>query len=139
MERKDFLLREIEKLTKLLKKLIGLIEDINPSTFEEGIEEINTELTNQFGFNLIEISKKSESKFLQKIEDIDEQNLEFLTELLSIISKKMISFKKENNGNAKELAKKAILLLDYIDKISKTFSFNRMAQKTELQKTIANY
>jgi len=137
MERRDYLMREIEKLTAAIKRLIGLVEDMNSANFEESIQQINKELTNQFGFDLTDISTMTDADFLKTIETIDQQNLEFFTELLSEISKKVTFFKKEKDENTKELALKAILLLDYIDKTSKTFSLKRMTLKNDLQKTIA--
>ena len=52
MERRDYLMREIEKLIALIKKIVGLIEDMNSDNFEESIQQINDELMEQFGYNL---------------------------------------------------------------------------------------
>lgn len=136
MERRDFLMREIEKLILAIRKLIGLVEELTSDNFEETIGQINHDLIELFGFNLNDISEMNEPEFISKINNIDEANLELFALLLSEISKKTNQFKKEETYNSKELAKKALLLLNEVDEKTKTFSFNRMELKKELQQLI---
>ena len=136
MERRDFLMREIEKLIQAIKKLIGLVEELTSANFEESIEQINHDLMELFGFDLSDITEMTEQDFILKIKDVDEENSELLAVLLSEISKKINHFEKEDDYNSKKLAIKAHLLLNLVDEKTKTFSFKRMTLKNELQHLI---
>jgi hypothetical protein len=73
------------------------------------------------------------TEFIDLIKDIDETNLELLTLLISEITKKTASATNNLNINSKELAKKGMVLIDFIDDKSKTFSIEIMNLKKELQ------
>ncbi len=136
MEERDYLMREIEKLTALIKKIMGLIEGLNFNNFEERIQQINNNLIGQIGLTLDTVSNMSSSEFLSEIKKIDNLNIELFANLLSELSKKIYHIEKETNINSQKLAKKAILTLDYIDENTKTFSIKRMTLKKELQQQI---
>ena len=79
------------------------------------------------------ISNMSNAEFLPEVNELDELNLELFADLLSEISKKINYIKKNTTYNSKELGKKSILILDYIDEKTRTFSLKRMALKKEIQ------
>jgi len=136
MERRDYLMSQIEKLILAIKKLIGLVEDLTSDNFEDSIGKINQDLMELLGFNLSDITEMPEQDFILKIKDIDEENSELLAILLTGISTKTNHFEIENGYNSKELAKKTLLLINHIDEKTKTFSFKRMELKKELQQLI---
>jgi hypothetical protein len=133
MERRDFLMREIEKLILAIKRLIGLVEELTSNNFEESIKQINNDLIELLGFNINDIEEMTEQDFILKIKDIDDENSELLAVLLSEISKKINHFEKANIYNSKKIAKKATLLLSHIEEKTTIFSFKRMILKKELQ------
>lgn len=132
MEKRDFLLREIEKLTQLIRKLLGIIESISLENFEIKFSEINNKLVDFFGFSFENLSTLEDCEFIKLIKDIDETNLELLSILILETIKKLQSTTNNYNIKTEELAKKGIVLIDYIDDKSKTFSMNRINLKKEL-------
>ncbi|WP_010521148.1 hypothetical protein [Aquimarina agarivorans] len=118
-EEKDFIKREIQKLTLVFQKLIGLIVKIEPKNLENELTTIESDLKRTINLTLKEISEMSEVEFIEKIKFFDEQNLEQLLELIHVIITKSHKNLKLN------LAKKGIVIADYLDKNSKTFSLKR--------------
>jgi hypothetical protein len=138
MERRDYLTREIEKLTAMIKKLLGLINDLDTEIFEVSINEINTDLFEQFGFNLETLTEMPNAEFLSALDKIDPLNTDLFAEALCELSIKINHLKQNTTFNSKELSKKALLALDFLDEKTRTFSFKRMELKKELQQLIAN-
>lgn len=123
MQQKDFILREIEKISTLLIYLIGkLIPSSSVENSKETIELINRELVENSGFNINEILNIS-------INDFDEvftqskgysfENIELFADLLYTIGNDSL----ENKNN---YLQKALEIYEYIDKKTKTFSFERL-------------
>lgn len=123
MQQKDFILREIEKISTLLRYLIGkLIPSSSVENSKETIELINRELVENSGFNINEILNIS-------INDFDEvftqskgysfENIELFADLLYTIGNDSL----ENKNN---YLQKALEIYEYIDKKTKTFSFERL-------------
>jgi len=57
-----------------------------------------------------------------------------LAELLNVFIKKSATLEVSEQYNGKELAKKGILLINILNKKSKTYSIKRMELKKELQR-----
>lgn len=136
MEKRDFLLREIEKLAKVIRKLLGIIEDLTSENFEIEFGKIDNELVDFFGFTLDELSKMENLELIDQLKEVDETNLELLSLFISGTVKKLQSTNNNSSIDSKELAKKAIVVIDFIDDKSKTFSINRMNLKKELQQDV---
>ena len=128
-EEKDFIKREIQKLTLVFKKLTGLIIKIEPKNIETELTTIESNLKKTINLTLKEISEMSEAEFIEKIKIFDEQNLEQLLELMHAI---IVKSQKKPKLN---LAKKGIVIADYLDKNSKTFSLKRH----DLKNTLTHY
>lgn len=133
MEKRDFLLREIEKLAQLIRRLLGIVEDITFENFDIEFGKVDDELADFFGFNIEELTQMENSELINQLKGIDEINIEFLTLLISKTINKLQSISNNSSIDSKELAKKGIVLIDFIDDKSKTFSINRMNLKKELQ------
>lgn len=123
MERKDFLLREIEKIGTLLNYLIGkIIPSSSVENSEEIIELINRELVENSGFNINEIlvlSVNDFDKVLTKSKGYSFENIELLADLLYTIGNNNVTINTEH-------LKKALELYEYINKKGKTYSFERI-------------
>jgi len=132
-QRNDLILREIEKLGLLLKKLIKNIHNVDSKEIETEINQTNEVLTSEFDLPLSSIIKLNNDELLEKISNLHESHIEKLAELLHEVIKKMNQENKDYGLNRKELTKKAILLIDYIDSNSTTFSIDRMHLKNSLQ------
>ena len=137
MERRDFLMKEIENLTHILSKLVSKVSGLKAVDFEVIIKEINDDLSSNFEFTLDELISSDKSIILEKIEKRDIINVELLPNLLSGIIDKIKELKRENDYNIDELSKKAIIIIEYIDAETKTFSMSRMDLKKKLhEKTL---
>ena len=133
---KDFLEREIEKLNLMILKLISLISKSNPNDFENDIKETDEFLKTNFDLTIGEISTMSNSNFIEKIRDLHESHTDKLVELLFEIIQKMDSNETEQGFNKHHLIEKSLLLIEYIDNHSTTFSVSRLNIKNTLQQLI---
>ena len=133
---KDFLEREIEKLNLMILKLIILISKSNPNDFENDIKETDEFLKTNFDLTIGEISTMSNSNFIEKIRDLHESHTDKLVELLFEIIQKMDSIETEQGFNKHPLIEKSLLLIEYIDNNSTTFSVSRLNIKNTFQQLI---
>ena len=133
---KDFLEREIEKLNLMILKLIILISKSNPNDFENDIKETDEFLKINFDLTIGEISTMSNSNFIEKIRDLHESHTDKLVELLFEIIQKMDSNETEQGFNKHHLIEKSLLLIEYIDNHSTTFSVSRLNIKNTFQQLI---
>ena len=133
---KDFLEREIEKLNLMILKLIILISKSNPNDFENDIKETDEFLKTNFDLTIGEISTMSNSNFIEKIRDLHESHTDKLVELLFEIIQKMDSIETEQGFNKHQLIEKSLLLIEYIDNNSTTFSVSRLNIKNTFQQLI---
>ena len=133
---KDFLEREIEKLNLMILKLISLISKSNPNDFENDIKETDEFLKTNFDLTIGEISTMSNLNFIDKIRDLHESHTDKLVELLFEIIEKMDSIETEQGFNKHPLIEKSLLLIEYIDNNSTTFSVSRLNIKNTFQQLI---
>jgi hypothetical protein len=122
MEQKDFILREIEKISVMLQYLIGKFVPAKTIQEQQTTEElINSELKEKYGNGLDYILNLNQSEFdaeFCKKNGFTFENIELLADLL---------FTLGNNEFSKnpEYLLKALELYNYVDVKSKTFSFER--------------
>ena len=130
---KDTLLREIQRLTLLLKILISKVVDTEPNDIDVAVEETDAVLKSTFDLSLNAISIMPNDDFKRVIKDLNEEHVERLTELIFEVLKKAKQTDKTTDFNTKELIKKNILLINFLDEKSDVFSMQRMAMKNVLQ------
>jgi len=133
MEQRDFLMREIERLSQILSKLISKVSGLKAVDFQVIIKEVNDILYSEFDLNLDNIIAIDKPNLLAKIKDTDRVNIELLTSLLAKIIEKIQDLEKQSDYDIAELSKKAIVLIEYIDHETKTFSMERMNLKKKLE------
>tara|TARA_Y100000815_G_C13282991_1_gene477683 strand:+ start:604 stop:999 length:396 start_codon:yes stop_codon:yes gene_type:complete len=126
-EEKDYFQREIQRLAFLLKELIGKALRLRSNNFEQGIQNIESDLKNEFDLTLRELSEMKNSELTKKISGLNELHLEKLAGLITVVSG------NSQNVFGKRIAKKGILILEYLDNHTKTFSMKRMELKNTLQ------
>ncbi len=132
MEQRDYLLREIEKLNHLLLALTSKVSGLNSVNFEMGTKQINEDLIAQFGLTLNDFINVNETDFIERIKNIEKTNIELLVKLLSKIIEKINELKKEKEYSTCELASKGIMLIEFLDIETETFSIERMNLKMKL-------
>jgi hypothetical protein len=130
---KDFIKREVEKLNLLLTGLIDKTKVAKPNDVKKTIDEINEALKENFNLSLHEISSIENDEFLGRLSNYDEILLEKLAELLYEIIQNPDSATLSQDFEKNSISKKAIVLINYIDSISTTFSLKRMQIKNRLK------
>lgn len=132
-QRNDFIEREIQKLTLLLIKLISQVSGINIDNFEIELVQTSEVLKSKFDLSIREIIEINDNELIRKIDCLNETTIEKLAELLNEIVKKLSQKENENEVDRKKLARKAIVLIEYLDDKTNTFSITRMNLKNVLQ------
>ena len=130
IEEKDFLLREVQRITLLLKELISKVTGLDSGNSSKDLTEIDNKLKSNLDISIKAIIDMPENEFLEKFLNINENYLEQLSELIfEIIKKKQSNFDFDEN----ELIKKNIIIIEAVNKKSKTYSLQRMNMKNILQ------
>ena len=132
----DYIKREIQKLTFALKKLIDKTVSADVNNVEAVMFETNEELKEYFGLSLNEIAIAENSKLMTRVENFHEEHIEKLIELIYKTLQKSEEFEFELNFEKKELSNKLLLMIDFANEKSKSFSVERMNMKTQLIKNI---
>lgn len=132
MEQKDYLLKRLDALTKLIALLLGLKEK---GDIKEGIEKINESFEALTGFNITEIEAIIPENFIQYLNDNKKANeqLECLAELLYWKGK---FTPLQNEGNALDYFQKSILLFQHLQNTDKLYSLEREGKISELTKLL---
>jgi hypothetical protein len=134
---KDYLLRDIEKLSLMLIGLVEKVRGSNANTTSEELEEINTALQSQLDLSLEKISKMKADEFKNHISTLHETHLEQLAELLYQLVLKSDLLELNQGFSTSKTAKKAILLIDALNEKSKTFSIERLEMREQMKGFIA--
>eukprot|EP00389_Voromonas_pontica_P013085 GDKH01020167.1.p1 GENE.GDKH01020167.1~~GDKH01020167.1.p1 ORF type:complete len:143 (+),score=24.42 GDKH01020167.1:401-829(+) len=130
----DFLKREVQKLTMAIAKLIGETISADINNFETVVSESDEKLDGYFGLSLKEISKTKDSELMEKVKNIHEVHLEKLIELMFQTIQKSEEFNAQLNIEINELSKKLLLMIDFANEKSNSFSVERMNMKTKIIK-----
>ncbi|WP_405296929.1 hypothetical protein [Algibacter sp. Ld11] len=133
---KDTLLREIQRLTLLLKTLISKIIDVEPSDIDVALEEMDTVLKSNFNLSLKAMAIMPSDEFTTVITSLNEAHVEELTQLIFEVLRKVNQTDKTTGFDTVELIKKNILLINFLDENSDTFSMERMVMKNTLQQDL---
>ena len=135
MDQKDYILREIEKISALMLGLLGKYKRGNEA--EEPAKDewakLNQEFTENLPFDLdviIEARSGDVEHLLTKDLGFDPANIELLADLIS-------GAIPLNKSNPDEAAKRAIELYRLADHATKTFSIERSRKIAELKKRIS--
>ena len=123
MEQKDFILKEIEKLSAILKTILGKMQEHRNPSIE--LENLEKELNSEFSITIqefLDIEYNSFDSFFIKHESLDLSNIELFAGVLAQYS---------TNHQ-----KKAIDLYQYLDEKTKPFSYARSLKIQNLQNSL---
>lgn len=133
---KDFIKREIEKLNLVLISLINKIIGSKSTNIESEIQDTDQTLKDQLGFTLSEIIEMSNSDLIMRFRTLHSTNLEKLLQLMYEIIQKAEMYSSNQVCNKRKIAEKAILISEFLDQNSSTFSIERFFMKNALQQKI---
>jgi histidyl-tRNA synthetase len=125
MEQKDYILREIEKISKIIssirEKLFGSKNNLAIIT-EQEINNLNEMLLEEINFDFekfLKLNSEASGEYLKKFEGFSIENIESLAELIS-----QIGF-IDKSEQSKKYLKKSLQLYELAILKSKTYSFDR--------------
>ncbi len=122
MEQKDYILREIEKISRMLNYLLGKLMPMGSSTTdEEYLATVNRELTDHTGIGLEAMLSLSPDRFDRELtlnRGFSQENIELLADLLFEIA-------RQESENSLDCLVKAYQLYQYVNARWKTYSFER--------------
>lgn len=135
MEKRDFIQAEIEKLGFFLQRLLANFLNSNSAANSiEAINSVTNELKSELDFDLplfVSLSKDEMKKYLSNFK-FNEQHLEKLADLMTELSS------SKANNESKAYLTKTIEILDLVDELSNSYSFERNLKKSQIQKLINN-
>ena len=133
MVKRDLILDQIEQMGAFLRKLVANFS--NSNSFNDGngaSDSVINELNDEIGFDLnlfLTLSVEDAKKYLSSYK-FSEEHLETLSNLLVKLS--------VDATTKMEYLSKALLILDFSDGISNTFSFERNNTKNKIKELIKN-
>ncbi|MEZ5071239.1 MAG: hypothetical protein R2751_09775 [Bacteroidales bacterium] len=136
MEKRDYLLREIEKFSLLLQALLNRLEGRrdNPTlSVETDASEAEEELFRESGFELggfLRMDGESSRDYLARFEGLNPANLELLAEVLTALGTPL---KTENN---RICLAKALDVLELCKSRDRTFSMDRELKIAEIRNAL---
>jgi hypothetical protein len=77
---KDYLEREIEKLSLMLVSLIEKVTGLNANTASDELDKIDTTLQGELDLNLVKIGEMKSEEFLDYISTLHEAHLNYLAD-----------------------------------------------------------
>ena len=133
MVKRDLILDQIEQMGAFLRKLLAKFS--NSNSLDEGTnasDSVINELNVEIGFDLklfLTLPEEDARKYLS--------NYKFTEDHLEALSILLIKMSPEAS-NKKQYLSKALLILDFSDGISNTFSFDRNNTKNKIKELIKN-
>mgnify|MGYP003547188069 FL=1 len=127
MEKRDLIQAEIEKLGFFLQRLLAnFLNGNSAGNSIEAVDLVTNELKNELDFDLplfVSLSNDEMKKYLSNFK-FNEQNLEKLADLLAELNL------------SKAYLVRSIELLDLVDELSNSFSFERNSKKIKIQQLL---
>ncbi len=126
MEQRDYILREIEKISVVILAILGKFKRIkSKKQFEQERTMIDNQLEETSGLTIDKLLSFTEEEiilFIDVNEGFDPGNMELLADLL-------IAFAENSPENeSRNLINKALIILEYVDRETKTFSMERSSK-----------
>jgi hypothetical protein len=128
LEQEDYLKRQIDQLGRVLGKILADLTGLKArGQAGNGIEAADQALKNELNLDINELSSIPSGRFISTLmEDrkLSSETLEKLAEILFIIAD-TIEQSPETRRRSQELYERSLLLYEYTDKSSTTYSFDR--------------
>lgn len=134
MEQRDYILREIEKISVMLLAMLGKFKRIkSKKQFEQQRAMIDSELKEARELSidrLLSFTEEELISYIDKNKGFNPGNMELLADLLNVFSKNL----PENESS--NLLNKALLILEHIDHKTRTFSMERSLKLKSLKEKL---
>ena len=131
-QEKDYLQRDIERITLFLKTLLRKVASLNNEDFQPHYNQFEKELQEQVDFSIRDLNELDEVGLKDILVPLHLTHIENLVEIAYEI------FKKSNPKNKKRFVKNVLSMVGYVNEKSDTFSLQRLQIKEELEKHLAS-
>jgi len=135
MLQKDYILRMIEMLGDLLRALFGLIEKGELGTASDNLERIYYDMLKQDAAFFRNIPAEDLAKKLLQEHNYTGGHLEILAELFRAEAE--LSYAKGKQDDCIEFSRKSLMLFEFTERETKTFSPERFGKMEELRKRLS--
>ena len=131
-QEKDFLEREIQRLSLVLKTLTGRVLKIDPEGHDSDFEDVNNSLKEEFGFSIESFGELEQPVLINKIKEFQHFQVDELIELLYLMVKSLNTEWKTHGAKIKSI-NNITFLIEYLNQHSTTFSLERMRLESSLR------
>ena len=128
-EEKDYLQRDIERITLFLKTLLRRVAGFTDVNLTPEYDQLEKELQTQIDFSLQDLSDMDTMDLDQKMASLPLVHIEKLAEIaFELLKKQLVTV------NPKNFAGNVLYMLEYINRESSVFSLHRQQMLVEAKK-----
>ena len=128
-EEKDYLQREIERITLFLKTLLRRVAGFTDDNFTPEYDQLEKELQAQIDFSIQDLSYIDTVDLYRKIKSLPLEHVEKLAEIaFQLLEKRLIT------SNPRNFARNVLYMLEYVNKESSVYSLQRQYMLEEVKK-----
>ena len=128
-EEKDYLQREIERITLFLKTLLRRVAGFTDENLTPEYDQLEQELQAQIDFSLRDLSDMDTMDLDQKIAALPLVHIEKLAEIaFELLKKRLVAV------NPRNFARNILYMLEHVNRESSVFSLQRQYMLAELKK-----
>lgn len=136
MEKRDYLMRQIEQLGQVLAQMLARLLGINQKSNDSfGLEELRQTYKNELDIDLEELIQIPENEIIAYLKNKDkffENHLETIADILYATAENY--YKRDRMDENNILLRKTIYILEYIHSSGKDFSIDRASKIENLKK-----
>jgi len=140
MPQEDFLKKQIDKLGQVLGKVLTALTGLKMGDdIKNAIEAIDQTLKEQLGLrihDLTEIPRENFMVTLQENKNLSDNNLEILADILFSLAVET-GYQEEDSEENRKLLERSLIILQYLEKESATYSFERNYKIEEIQNILS--
>jgi hypothetical protein len=124
MEQRDYLLRQLQMMTQAIVALIRKLTGLKEIGTEEEIKHVTNEMLKEYFdtslAELMQVPLEDTIEFITQNKKLHPSNVDLFADVLMINADK-----SEDAFNKENLLKRALILLEWVDKTGGTFSVER--------------
>lgn len=128
MPQEDFIKRQIDQLGRVLGKILSdLLGLKTQGRINEGIEMVDQTLKKALDLNIDNLSAIPTDKFIETLQSnnkLSNDNIEMLADIIFLLADEA-DYRKKVNEKRRKLYEKSLVIYEYLDKTSSTYSFDR--------------
>ena len=118
MEQRDYLMRQVEQLGLVLEKIFSKLLNLKDNSIES-IVAVNQVFTEELGFDMTQINDEKWIDILKNKMNFDNVNLEKLADIFLFIAENNLTNERD------QLYQKCLIIYQYLEKSTRTYSFER--------------